>query len=51
MKGQLKHADRLGARTAVILGDAIDVKDMASGQQASAADAREAVALVRRGAS
>ena len=47
MKGQLKQADRIGARTTVILGDAIDVKDMASGEQREAADADEAVALVR----
>ena len=47
MKGQLKQADRIGARTTVILGDAIDVKDMESGEQREAADADEAVALVR----
>ncbi len=47
MKGQLKQADRIGARTTVILGDAIGVKDMASGEQREAADADEAVALVR----
>ncbi|MGH3099681.1 MAG: histidine--tRNA ligase [Thermoleophilia bacterium] len=46
-RGQLKQADRIGARTTVILGDAIDVKDMASGEQREAADADEAVALVR----
>ena len=28
LKGQLKQADRIGARATVILGDAIDVKDM-----------------------
>jgi histidyl-tRNA synthetase len=47
MRGQLKQADRIGARTTVILGDAIDVKDMASGEQREAADADEAVELVR----
>ena len=47
MRGQLKQADRIGARTTVILGDAIDVKDMATGEQREAADADEALALVR----
>jgi histidyl-tRNA synthetase len=47
MKGQLKQADRIGARTTVILGDAIDVKDMESGEQREATDVDEAVALVR----
>jgi histidyl-tRNA synthetase len=47
MKGQLKQADRIGARTTVILGDAIDVKDMESGEQREAANADEAVELVR----
>ena len=33
MKGQLKQADRIGARATVIVGDGIDVKDMDSGDQ------------------
>ena len=33
--------------TTVILGDAIDVRDMDSGEQREAADADEAVAIVR----
>jgi histidyl-tRNA synthetase len=33
LKGQLKQADRLGARWTVILGDEIEVKDMESGEQ------------------
>ncbi len=33
LKGQLKQADRLGARWTVILGDEIEVKDMATGAQ------------------
>ena len=36
MKGQLKQADRIGARATVILGDAIEVKDMDSGEQREA---------------
>ena len=36
LKGQLKQADRIGARTTVILGDTIDVKDMDSGEQRQA---------------
>jgi histidyl-tRNA synthetase len=48
LKGQLKQADRIGARTTVIMGDGIDVKDMGSGHQIAAGDADEAVELVRR---
>jgi len=33
LKGQLKHADRLGAGMTVIVGDDIDVKDMGTGAQ------------------
>jgi histidyl-tRNA synthetase len=47
LKGQLKQADRIGARTTVILGDSMDVKDMDSGDQREAASLDEAVALVR----
>jgi histidyl-tRNA synthetase len=47
MKGQLKQADRIGARATVILGDAIDVKDMDSGEQRQAPDAEAAVELVK----
>jgi histidyl-tRNA synthetase len=47
MKGQLKQADRIGARATVILGDGIDVKDMDSGEQRGASNADAALALVR----
>jgi histidyl-tRNA synthetase len=47
LRGQLRQADRIGARSTVIVGDGIDVKDMASGAQRHAADAEEALALVR----
>ncbi|MEA2419035.1 MAG: histidyl-tRNA synthetase [Thermoleophilaceae bacterium] len=47
MKGQLKQADRIGARATVILGDGIDVKDMDSGEQQQVRDAAEAVERVR----
>jgi histidyl-tRNA synthetase len=47
LRGQLRQADRIGARSTVIVGDGIDVKDMASGSQRRAADAEEALALVR----
>jgi histidyl-tRNA synthetase len=47
LRGQLRQADRIGARSTVIVGDGIDVKDMGSGAQRRAADAEEAVALVR----
>jgi histidyl-tRNA synthetase len=46
MKGQLKQADRIGARATVILGDGIEVKDMDSGEQRSVRDAGEAAARV-----
>ena len=49
LKGQLKHADRLGARTTLIVGDGIEVKDMASGEQRSAGSAEEAVGMVTGG--
>jgi histidyl-tRNA synthetase len=47
LKGQLKQADRIGAKTTVILGDSIDVKDMQSGEQRQASDADDAVRLVK----
>jgi histidyl-tRNA synthetase len=47
MKGQLKQADRIGARATVILGDGIEVKDMDSGEQRAVRDADEAAARVR----
>ncbi len=47
LKGQLKQADRIGARTTVILGDSMDVKDMDSGMQQEAAGPDEVVGLVR----
>jgi histidyl-tRNA synthetase len=47
MKGQLKHADRIGARAVVIVSpDGLEVKDMRTGDQRPAADAAEAVRLV-----
>jgi histidyl-tRNA synthetase len=47
MKGQLKQADRLNARGTVIVGDGIEVKDMASGEQHAVRDRDEAVTWVR----
>jgi histidyl-tRNA synthetase len=47
MKGQMKHADRIGARATVIVGDAIEVKDMDSGDQSPADGADDALARVR----
>jgi histidyl-tRNA synthetase len=48
LKGQLKQADRIGARVTVILGDSIDVKDMQSGDQRQAAELGEAADMVGR---
>jgi histidyl-tRNA synthetase len=47
LKGQLRQADRIGARATLIVGDGIDVKDMRSGEQRRAVDADEALALLR----
>jgi histidyl-tRNA synthetase len=47
MKGQLKQANRVGARATVIVGDGIDVKDMESGDQRAAENAETAVEMVR----
>ena len=44
LKGQFKHADRIGARAVVIVGDdGIELKDMASGDQRPVADVDEVV--------
>ena len=49
-KGQLRHADRLGASKVVIAdGDGIQVKDMASGEQRTANSIDEVVEMVERG--
>ncbi len=49
LKGQLKHADRLGARYVAILGDeGAQVKDMESGEQVEASS-EDVVARVLRG--
>ena len=49
LKGQLKQADRIGARVTVILGDSIEVKDMETGEQREAAGPDEAVGDGRGG--
>ena len=46
LKGQLKQADRLGARWTVILGDAIEVKDMDTGNQQRAGSVDEVLGMV-----
>jgi histidyl-tRNA synthetase len=46
LKGQMKQADRLGARWTVILGDEIEVKDMDSGDQQRAGSVDEVVRMV-----
>ena len=47
LKGQLKQADRIGARVTVILGDSVDVKHMGSGDQRQADGIEQAAGLVR----
>jgi histidyl-tRNA synthetase len=50
LKGQLKHADRLGARYVAILGDeGISLKDMESGEQETVESASAAVARALKG--
>ena len=46
MKGQLKQANRVGARATVIVGDSMDVKDMDSGEQREAPSDEAVVGLV-----
>ena len=46
LKGQLKQADRIGARATVIVGESIEVKDMASGEQSVAAGPGEVLERV-----
>jgi histidyl-tRNA synthetase len=46
MKGQLKHANRIGARVVVIIGDTIEVKDMDTGEQRPAESAEQAIEMV-----
>jgi histidyl-tRNA synthetase len=44
LKGQFKHADRIGARAVVIVGeDGIEIKDMSTGEQHSVGSVEEAV--------
>jgi histidyl-tRNA synthetase len=48
LKGQFKHADRLGARHVVIVGhDGLEVKDMSTGEQRPVASPDEVLEAVR----
>src|SRR6185295_482536 len=47
LKGQLRQADRIGARAAVIVGDGIDVKDLQSGTQSEVEGTDGMVAAVQ----
>ncbi len=46
LKGQLKQADRIGAGATLIVGDGIDVKFMATGEQVPAEDADGALEVL-----
>ncbi len=46
LKGQLKHADRIGAAYVVFVDDGLAVKDMGTGEQRSVASVEEAVEAV-----
>jgi histidyl-tRNA synthetase len=43
VKGQFRHADRVGARNVVIVGDGIEIKDMETGEQRSVEGVDEVV--------
>jgi histidyl-tRNA synthetase len=45
MKGQLKHADRLGAKAVAIVGDGLEWKDMKTGEQRPVSNILEAVRI------
>jgi histidyl-tRNA synthetase len=45
LKGQLKHADRLGAKAVAIVGDGLEWKDMKTGEQRSVSNIQEAVRI------
>jgi histidyl-tRNA synthetase len=45
LKGQLKHADRLGAKAVAIVGDGIEWRDMATGEQRPVTNTQEAVRI------
>jgi histidyl-tRNA synthetase len=45
LKGQLKHADRLGAKAVAIIGDGLEWKDMKTGEQRSVSNILEAVRI------
>ncbi|HEX2072028.1 MAG TPA: histidine--tRNA ligase [Thermoleophilaceae bacterium] len=45
LKGQLKHADRLGAKAVAIVGDGIEWKDMGTGEQRPVTNQQEAVRI------
>ena len=49
LKGQLKQADRLGAQWTVILGDAMELKDMRDGKQREVTGFDELLEAVRAG--
>jgi histidyl-tRNA synthetase len=46
VKGQFRHADRIGALVVVIVGEGTEIKDMQSGEQRPASDSEEAVRMV-----
>jgi histidyl-tRNA synthetase len=45
LKGQLKHADRLGAKAVAIVGEGIEWKDMGTGEQRPVTNMQEAVRI------
>jgi histidyl-tRNA synthetase len=47
MKGQMKHADRIGARATVIVGDELELKDMDGGDQRTVDGVEEILQAVR----
>ena len=45
LKGQLKHADRLGAKAVAIVGEEIEWRDMGTGEQRPVTNQQEAVRI------
>jgi histidyl-tRNA synthetase len=48
LKGQLRQADRIGARAAVIVGEGIDVKDLSTGDQSEVEGSEEMLERVEQ---
>jgi histidyl-tRNA synthetase len=48
LKGQMKHADRIGARAVLIVGEGLELKDMATGSQTAVSGVEEVIERVAK---